>query len=76
VLDGYRRDAKLTHRELWFRYFELGGMGSGLELQAVLRGARRPSPHEHDVIAQALNERFVEMAGTHPVPYADDSSGA
>ncbi len=75
LLDRHRRDAKLSHRELWFRYFELGGMSSALELQAILYGALRPSHHDHDVIAQALNERFVELGGNHPVPYADTTWG-
>ncbi len=76
VLDRYRRDAGLSQGELWLRYFELGGMGSALELQAILYGALQPSVHEHDVIAHALNERFVELGGNHPVPYAGDAEGA
>jgi hypothetical protein len=69
VLDGYRLDAQLSNGELWLRYFELGGMGTGLELEAVLLGFLQPSSHDHDVIAHALNERFAEMGGDHPVPY-------
>jgi len=72
VLDAYRQEAGLSHGELWLRYFELGGMSTGSELEAYLYGALRPSPHDYDVIAQALNERFVELGGNHPVPYADD----
>ncbi|MGH8987362.1 MAG: hypothetical protein ACRDXC_02030 [Acidimicrobiales bacterium] len=75
VLDRYRRDAKLSPGELWLRYFELGGMSSALELQAILYGALQPSVHEHDLIAHALNERFVELGGNHPVPYAGDTEG-
>jgi hypothetical protein len=71
-LDQYRRDAHLTHGELWLRYFELGGMSSGLELEAFLFGALEPTIHDHDVIAHALNERFVELGGDHPVPYLED----
>lgn len=71
VLDQYRRDADLSYGELWLRYFELGGMATALELEAVLYGALRPSGHEREVIAHALNERFVELGGNHPVPYAD-----
>jgi hypothetical protein len=74
VLDAFRRGADLSHGELWLRYFELGGMSTGLELEAYLFGALRPSRHDHDVIAHALNERFVELGGNHPVPYADDGS--
>lgn len=76
VLDQHRQDAELSHSELWIRYFGLGGMSSALELQAILYGALRPSDHDHDVIAHALNERFVELGGNHPVPYADDTIGA
>jgi hypothetical protein len=72
VLDGFRRDAALSHGELWLRYFELGGMSTGLQLEAYLYGALRPSRHDHDIIAHALNERFVELGGNHPVPYAED----
>lgn len=69
LLDGYRREAGLSHEELWIRYFELGGMGTALQVEAYLYGALNPSGHDHDVLAHALNERFVELGGNHPVPY-------
>jgi hypothetical protein len=72
ALDLFRIDAALSHGELWLRYFELGGMSTGLQLEAYLYGALRPSGHDHDIIAHALNERFVELGGNHPVPYAGD----
>lgn len=71
MLDRYRRKAGLTYAELWLRYFELGGMSTALEVEAFLYGALRPNDHEHDVIAHALNERFVELGGNHPVPYSE-----
>jgi hypothetical protein len=72
VLDQFRRDAALSHGELWLRYFELGGMSTGFQLEAYLYGALLPSQHDHNVIAHALNERFSELGGNHPVPYEDD----
>ena len=69
TLDWFRQQADLSRGELWLRYFELGGMSTPLELEALLFGALRPSPHDHEVIAHALNERFVELGGNHPVPY-------
>ncbi len=75
VLDRYRRDADLSHGELWLRYFELGGMSSALQLEAFLYGALETSAHDHDIIAHALNERFVELGGNHPVPYDEDGKG-
>lgn len=74
--DGFNRrrlEAGLSHGELWLRYFELGGMSTALQLEAYLYGALVPSNHDHDVLAHTLNERFVEMGGNHPVPYAYDS---
>jgi len=67
-----RREAGLSQGELWLRYFEFGGMSTALGLEAFLYGALQPSVHEHDVIAHALNERFVELGGNHPVAYAGD----
>ncbi len=75
VLEDGRKEAGLSHGELWLRYFELGGMGSALQLEAILYGALVPSANDHDVIAHALNERFVELGGNHPVPYAEDAGG-
>jgi hypothetical protein len=72
ALDQARRAAELTTAELWSRYFELGGMSTPLELEAYLFGALIPSAHDHDVVAHALNERFVELGGDHPVPYSDE----
>lgn len=68
-LDRARRAARLSVTELWLRYFELGGMTSPIEFEAVLHGALVPSAHDRDVIAVALNERFAEMGADHRVPY-------
>jgi hypothetical protein len=68
-LDVYRRKAVLTRNELWLRYFELGGMCTPFQLEAFLYGALEPSPHDHEVIAHALNERYVELGGDRRVPY-------
>jgi len=73
VLDRSRQRAGLSLGELWMRYFELGGMDSAIELEAILFGILQPSQHDHDVIAHALNERFVELGGNHPVPYLSDA---
>jgi hypothetical protein len=69
VLDMYRQQAGLSHPELWMRYFELGGMSTGLELETFLYGMVSPTAHNHDVIAHAINERFAELGGDHPVAY-------
>ena len=74
VLDSYRQEAGLSHSELWLRYFELGGMSTGFELEAYLLGVLVPSPYDRDVIAHALNERFLELGADRPVRYVAESS--
>lgn len=71
ALNSFRLDAHLTGGELWLRYFELGGMSSPFQVEAFLAGALEPTPHDHDILAHALNERFSELGGDHPVPYTD-----
>ena len=72
MLELARQDAMLSIGALWLRYFELGGMGTAVELEAYLCGALRPSPHEYDVLAHALNERFFELGEKPLIPYSDD----
>ncbi len=75
-LDPARREAGLSHGDLWMRYFELGGMSTALELEAFLCGALRPTESDYNVVAHALNERFVELGGNHPVAYSEDGDKA
>ena len=72
LLEMARRDLGLTHGELWFRYFALGGMGTSLEVEAYLYGALVPSNHDRNLIAVALNERFAELGRDHPLRYTED----
>lgn len=72
VLEVARRDVGFSLSELWCRYFALGGMYTALELDAVLNGALVMAPTDRDRIAVALNERYAELGGDHPVPYAAD----
>lgn len=72
VLETARRHLGLSHGELWFRYFELGGMGTALEVEAYLFGALTPTAHDRDLLAVALNERFSELGRDHPIRYVED----
>jgi hypothetical protein len=54
----------LSHDQLWLRCLAVGGTFSCDELEAAT--------YEHDVIAQALNDYFVERGQNHPVAYADE----
>ncbi|MGI8662325.1 MAG: hypothetical protein ACR2LQ_03830 [Acidimicrobiales bacterium] len=75
ILEQARLDTGLSHGELWFRYFALGGMSTALEVDAYLYDALTATSHDRDLIAAALNERFSELGGDHPVRYSDDAEG-
>jgi hypothetical protein len=72
VLEQARRDVGLSIADLWMRYFALGGMSTALELEAILYNALVADVHDRDVLTVAINERFAEMGGDHPIPYSDD----
>ena len=72
VLDQARRELGLTVRELWWRYFALGGTTVVMEIEAVLCGVLVPSTEDSDILAIALNERFSELGGGYPIPYSTD----
>lgn len=62
----------LSDRELWLRYFALGGTASpGSVITHVASGAILDE-HQHNVIVHALNERFHELGLGRPVPYVAD----
>lgn len=74
VLEKARRGLGLTVSDLWWRYFAVGGMGTELEVEAILYQALIPSETDHDMLAVALNERFSELGGDHPLRYAADTT--
>ena len=73
-LENARKELSLSHSDLWWRYFALGGMSSELEIEAILYQALVPTELDSDLLAVALNERFTELGGDHPLPYADDGN--
>ena len=75
ILEQARRDLGLSVEDLWLRYFALGGMNAALEIEAILFGALVSDDHNRDIIAVALNERFSELGGDHPVRYSGDVPG-
>ena len=63
--------SELTVGELWLRYFALGGVATELEVDAYLNGAIALPALQHDMLAQAINERLDEMAAPR-APYSGD----
>jgi hypothetical protein len=75
-LEVARRELHMSVPDLWWRYFSIGGMSNELEVEAILFRALVPSESDRDFLAVALNERFREMGGDHPIPYSDDTPPA
>ena len=68
LADGMRL-AQLTYLELWTRYLALGGSETINQLRRHIEADECPDDHEHNVIAQALNESYLEQDHDHPVAY-------
>jgi hypothetical protein len=61
----------ISRTELWLGYLSLGGHPSQERMEAYAHGLIRPDCHEHNLIAQAINETFIEREESHPVGYQD-----
>ncbi len=71
VLEAARSHARMSFENLWIAYFALGGTAQPNALRAYL-GVGVPQLTDSDVLAQALNECFLDQGGNHPVPYGDE----
>jgi hypothetical protein len=59
----------MDYHELWLRYVAVSGSAGPLELEAYVLGLLTADAYEHDVIAQSINEWFLERGQDHPVGY-------
>jgi hypothetical protein len=57
--------------DLWLRYFALGGNAGRYEVEAYIAGLMPLPAHEHNVLAQAVNERIAELPPPPPAPYRE-----
>ncbi len=71
-LEKARRGLDMSVSDLWWRYFAIGGMSTELEVEAILYQALVPAEGDRDMLSVALNERFSELGGDHPMRYSDD----
>jgi hypothetical protein len=61
--------SELNFEELWLLQLAVGGDAGRLEVEAYVLGLLVADPHQHDLIAQALNECFLDRGMDHPVDY-------
>lgn len=71
ILESARQLCGLSVAELWLAYVILGGSASSEEVEGFLAGALQPDSRQYDRLAQALNDRFIDLGDNHPVPYAE-----
>lgn len=66
----------LSFHELWLRQVSVGGTAGVLEVEAYVLGILLADRHSHDVIAQALNEHFLDSGELFPVEYWSNAATA
>ncbi len=71
-LEAARQRASLSMQDLWLAYIGLGGSASLAQLNDFVAGGAAADSHDHDLVAQALNERFIDLGQGMPVPYFDE----
>lgn len=62
----------MTIDQLWLDQLSLGGSASSIEVEAYVLGLLRADRHQHNLLAHAVNEGFMDRGGNHPVAYWDD----
>ena len=70
-IEAGRRRLGMSARDVWVDYFAVGGNGSLAEVRGWLSSAVRVPAREHDLLAQALNDRFTDIGLNHPLRYSD-----
>ena len=64
--------ARWTVHDLWVAALAIGGAMNHDDVTHIVSGVRSASSSEHDVLAAALNEHFVDHGDDHPVTYWRD----
>jgi hypothetical protein len=70
--DAFLQYAAISVRDLWVGCFGLGANYSELQLEAFLYGALRPTSDEYNLMADVLNEHFMDIESNHLVRYIEN----
>jgi hypothetical protein len=73
MFESFRRRAGLSPIALWLRYFALGGNASPEQVAEFLAGTSRPERGDHNLLAQALNERFMDLGRHERIAYRESA---
>jgi hypothetical protein len=70
-----RRDLGLSIETLWLAYAALGGAASLPQLDRYLTDGSGFTGIQHDYVAQALNDGYIDLGRNHEVPYSETFPG-
>jgi hypothetical protein len=70
IAEGRER-LDLTAHDVWVGYFAIGGNGSFDDVERWISSGRDVPRREHNLLAQALNDRFCVRGLDHPVGYRE-----
>ena len=73
-LEEGMRLSGMSFPELWLRHISVSGTIGELELEAYVLGLLVPDDYQHNLIAQAINEYFLELGQHHPVAYRETAT--
>jgi hypothetical protein len=73
-LEAGMRLSGMSYSELWLRHVSVSGNIGELELEAYVLGLLKPDNYQHNLIAQAINEYFLDLGQEHPVGYRDSAA--
>ena len=72
TLQAGREMLGLSLGEVWIAYMRLGGNLPPYAINAYLQGGPEISDHDYNILAQALNEHFLDRENNHPIAYVED----
>lgn len=72
ILAAARNHLGMTEVQLWTDYVGLGGTRTFTQVTELLDGSLALTRFDYDLLAQALNDAFIERDEDHPVPYFED----
>ena len=64
---------RMPVKDIWLRYFSLGGSVGEYELDAYINSSYTISPLQHDILAQAINELIDARPEPPRAPYSSDA---
>ena len=71
MLRAAQQHLGITVQDVWLGYISVGGDAPLRVVEEWLTDVSEPGDHDHDLMAQAFNDRFVDKGMNHPVAYVE-----